>query len=288
MLLPLDSNHFSSNHTISISFQWDLVCDVSALSSLTKSVLFLGFLIGVLLGGVLSDKFGRRKLVYLPCSMCNLLALLASFVQAYWLYVLLRVLVGVCIGELRPFSNSVAGSNLLQTLPHLPNFYTSFQTNRRKTLCARRIHLVLNIAAECCHQQYFHGCQCAEFQTALPSRWNLFSFAGSVILLCALQQLSVKPVRASFLSLISMWLEITFPLLIKTFPLPTGCGTLSAYVLTVEYVGKRHRHVAGTALWFFWPTSLMMMALMAYLIRDWRNLNIVGAAPGLFQIFLWW
>lgn len=148
MLLPLDSNHFSSNHTISISFQWDLVCDVSALSSLTKSVLFLGFLIGVLLGGVLSDKFGRRKLVYLPCSMCNLLALLASFVQAYWLYVLLRVLVGVCIGELRPFSNSVAGSNLLQTLPHLPNFYTSFQTNRRKTLCARRIHLVLNIAAE--------------------------------------------------------------------------------------------------------------------------------------------
>ena len=80
---------------------------------------------------------------------------------------------------------------------------------------------------------------------------------------------------------------------VKTFSsltilLPPGCGTLCAYVLTVEYVGKRHRHVAGTALWFFWPTSLMMMALMAYLIRDWRTLNIVGAAPGLVQIFLWW
>ena len=67
-----------------------------------------------------------------------------------------------------------------------------------------------------------------------------------------------------------------------------GCGTLCAYVLTVEFVGKRHRHAAGTALWFFWPTSLMMMALLAYLIRDWRTLNIVGAAPGLLQIFLWW
>lgn len=155
---------FDTSKFNSVVSEWDLVCDVSALSSLTRSVLFLGFLIGVLLGGFLSDKFGRRLLVYIPCSMCNVLALLASFVHVYWLYVLLRVLVGVFV----------------------------------------------------------------------------------------------------------------------------GCGTLCAYVLTVEFVGKRHRHAAGTALWFFWPTSLMMMALLAYLIRDWRTLNIVGAAPGLLQIFLWW
>ena len=61
--------------------------------------MFLGFLIGVLLGGFLSDKFGRRLLVYIPCSMCNVLALLASFVHVYWLYVLLRVLVGVFVGK---------------------------------------------------------------------------------------------------------------------------------------------------------------------------------------------
>lgn len=48
---------------------------------------------------MLSDKFGRRIPVYVSCFMCNLLALLASFAQVYWLYVLLRVLVGVCIGE---------------------------------------------------------------------------------------------------------------------------------------------------------------------------------------------
>ena len=61
--------------------------------------MFLGFLIGVLLGGFFSDKFGRRLLVYIPCSMCNVVALLASFVHVYWLYVLLRVLVGVFVGK---------------------------------------------------------------------------------------------------------------------------------------------------------------------------------------------
>lgn len=76
------------------------MCNVSALSALTKAVMFLGYMIGVFVGGVLSDKFGRKSLVYFPSVLCNILALGASFVQVYWLYVLLRVLVGVCVGEL--------------------------------------------------------------------------------------------------------------------------------------------------------------------------------------------
>ena len=60
------------------------------------------------------------------------------------------------------------------------------------------------------------------------------------------------------------------------------------YVLLVEYVGKRHRHVIGTTLWYFWVLSLMLLPLFAYLIRDWRTLSIAGAVPGLFQIIFWW
>ena len=83
----------------SFSLQWDLVCSVSALSVLTKAVMFLGYMIGVLVGGVISDKFGRKPLVYFLSVLCNILALAASFVHVYWLYVLIRVLVGVCVGE---------------------------------------------------------------------------------------------------------------------------------------------------------------------------------------------
>ena len=65
-----------------------------------------------------------------------------------------------------------------------------------------------------------------------------------------------------------------------------GSSSLAMYVLLVEYVGKRHLHVVGTALFYFWVASLMLLALFAYLIKDWRTLSI--AVPGLVQIFFWW
>ena len=79
--------------------QFDLVCRVSALSQLTKSVNFLGVLIGVLVGGVLSDKFGRKPILYFSSVLCSSMGLAASFVHVYWLYVLLRCFVGVFSGK---------------------------------------------------------------------------------------------------------------------------------------------------------------------------------------------
>ena len=68
----------------------------------------------------------------------------------------------------------------------------------------------------------------------------------------------------------------------------TGSSSLAMFVLVFEYVGKRHRHVIGTTLFYFWILSLMVLALFAWLIRDWRTLAMAAAIPGLLTIFFWW
>ena len=80
------------------------------------------------------------------------------------------------------------------------------------------------------------------------------------------------------------WKNVT----ISRFSFLTGGSSLAMFVLLTEYVGKRHRHAIGTTLWYFWVLSLMLLALFAYFIRDWRTLSIAGAAPGLLQIIFWW
>ena len=68
----------------------------------------------------------------------------------------------------------------------------------------------------------------------------------------------------------------------------SGGGGMGLYVLLTEYVGKRHRHVAGTSLWYSWTLALVMLAGLAYGVRDWRNLSIICAATGLPSVLLIW
>ena len=68
------------------------------LGTISTSLLFAGWLLGALGGGVLSDKIGRKPVLFAFSVMCSLFALLAAFPNVFWLFMLFRLLVGICIG----------------------------------------------------------------------------------------------------------------------------------------------------------------------------------------------
>ena len=62
---------------------------------------------------------------------------------------------------------------------------------------------------------------------------------------------------------------------------------ITLYVLTTEFVGPKHRSFAGTLVWIFYTSSLMLLAGLAYGIRDWRTLSIVISVPA-FPLLIFW
>ena len=60
------------------------------------------------------------------------------------------------------------------------------------------------------------------------------------------------------------------------------------FVMVTEFVGARHRHISGNAIWFSWVAALLSLGGLAYFIREWRTLTIVLGVLGCLCIFLWW
>jgi len=49
-----------------------------------------------------------------------------------------------------------------------------------------------------------------------------------------------------------------------------------------------HRTYAGTVLELFWAAAWMFLALLAYLIRDWRHLQLAITLPCILTLALIW
>ena len=67
----------------------------------------------------------------------------------------------------------------------------------------------------------------------------------------------------------------------------SGGSIVCLFIMATEYVGPNHRAMAGTFTWYFWTGALMLIALLAYLVRDWRKLSIITSAPGLILFVFW-
>ncbi|RMX49474.1 hypothetical protein pdam_00017632 [Pocillopora damicornis] len=82
----------------SVVTEFDLVCERGLYGTIGSSMIFVGFFFGGIVVGPFSDKFGRKITMYLSGLILSVMSLLAAFPEAFWLFALLRCLIGFGIG----------------------------------------------------------------------------------------------------------------------------------------------------------------------------------------------
>jgi len=75
--------------------------------------------------------------------------------------------------------------------------------------------------------------------------------------------------------------------------LPIVCGVcqgtgLVGIVLACELFPAVYRTFAGVVINLFWAAAWMFLAVLAYLIRDWRHLQLAITLPGVLTLPLIW
>jgi len=74
--------------------EWDMVCDNQWQTPMASSMLFIGFMIGSLISGTISDRFGRKKVVFAAMALQVISILAQSFSPSWLVFCLIYVVVG--------------------------------------------------------------------------------------------------------------------------------------------------------------------------------------------------
>ncbi|XP_078344443.1 solute carrier family 22 member 15-like [Oculina patagonica] len=80
------------------------------------------------------------------------------------------------------------------------------------------------------------------------------------------------------------WVFATFRFIIGFM---IGALSIPIFVMGTEYSGIRHRGIAGSLIWNGFMAAILMLAGLAYLIRDWKQLTMVTGAPGILLMGCW-
>ena len=79
--------------------QFELVCGASVLGTVANSMVFAGWPVGALLGGFLSDRWGRHPVLIVSMWLTAVFGTISASPPVYWFFVLCRFLVGIGVGK---------------------------------------------------------------------------------------------------------------------------------------------------------------------------------------------
>uniref|UniRef100_A0A8C5S2F9 Major facilitator superfamily (MFS) profile domain-containing protein n=1 Tax=Laticauda laticaudata TaxID=8630 RepID=A0A8C5S2F9_LATLA len=83
--------------TSTIVTEWDLVCNFRSLQQLAQSIYMAGVLVGGIIFGSLSDKFGRKSLLLWSCFQMAVSGSCTALVPSFSTYCVLRFLTGMAV-----------------------------------------------------------------------------------------------------------------------------------------------------------------------------------------------
>ena len=78
--------------------EYDLVCEKSLLQSVAQSCYWVGMLLGLLAGGYLSDRFGRKKIFYSGLVSITIATWIMIFPKSFIVFIICRIIIGIGSG----------------------------------------------------------------------------------------------------------------------------------------------------------------------------------------------
>ncbi|XP_040035145.2 solute carrier family 22 member 7 [Gasterosteus aculeatus] len=84
----------NSTFTSTLATEWDLVCDRKNLTQTTGSIFFLGVMLGAVVFGFLSDKYGRKNTLLASYITAIVFGFASAFADSYVVFAVLRFLTG--------------------------------------------------------------------------------------------------------------------------------------------------------------------------------------------------